>query len=105
MTALCVLLWKCHVIPRFVRADQQCNPAARKKATYDKFGEEGLKGGIPPESVASGAWSSGYAYHENPEKTFRQFFGGDNPFAGKIFKIRFYIRPVQAQFLPQWHFW
>ncbi|XP_066506697.1 dnaJ homolog subfamily B member 13 [Hoplias malabaricus] len=53
----------------------------RKKATYDKFGEEGLKGGIPPESAASGAWSSGYVYHGNPNKTFRQFFGGDNPFA------------------------
>ncbi|XP_026799653.3 dnaJ homolog subfamily B member 13 isoform X2 [Pangasianodon hypophthalmus] len=53
----------------------------RKKATYDKFGEEGLRGGIPPESAASGAWSSGYTYHANPEKTFRQFFGGDNPFA------------------------
>ncbi|KAM9456419.1 dnaJ homolog subfamily B member 13 [Clarias gariepinus] len=53
----------------------------RKKATYDKFGEEGLKGGIPPESAASGAWSSAYTYHENPEKTFQQFFGGDNPFA------------------------
>ncbi|XP_026995362.1 dnaJ homolog subfamily B member 13 isoform X6 [Tachysurus fulvidraco] len=53
----------------------------RKRATYDKFGEEGLKGGIPPESAASGAWSSGYTYHGNPEKTFREFFGGDNPFA------------------------
>ncbi|KAG7322605.1 hypothetical protein KOW79_013951 [Hemibagrus wyckioides] len=53
----------------------------RKKATYDKFGEEGLRGGIPPESAASGAWSSGYTYHGNPEKTFREFFGGDNPFA------------------------
>ncbi|XP_071395728.1 dnaJ homolog subfamily B member 13 [Centroberyx affinis] len=53
----------------------------RKKATYDKFGEEGLKGGIPPEFGGNGAWSSGYVYHGNPDKTFRQFFGGDNPFA------------------------
>ncbi|XP_070773507.1 dnaJ homolog subfamily B member 13 [Enoplosus armatus] len=53
----------------------------RKKATYDKFGEEGLKGGIPPEFGSSGAWSSKYVYHGNPHKTFRQFFGGDNPFA------------------------
>nr|XP_019941143.1 PREDICTED: dnaJ homolog subfamily B member 13-like [Paralichthys olivaceus] len=53
----------------------------RKKATYDKFGEEGLKGGIPPEFGSGGAWSSKYAYHGNPEKTFKQFFGGDNPFA------------------------
>lgn len=55
---------------------------ARKKATYDKFGEEGLKGGIPPEFGSSGAWSSKYVYHGNPDKTFRQFFGGDSPFAG-----------------------
>ncbi|XP_017563234.2 dnaJ homolog subfamily B member 13 [Pygocentrus nattereri] len=52
----------------------------QKKATYDKFGEEGLKGGIPSDS-ANGAWSSGYVYHGNPEKIFRLFFGGDNPFA------------------------
>ncbi|XP_031428146.1 dnaJ homolog subfamily B member 13 isoform X2 [Clupea harengus] len=51
----------------------------RKKATYDKFGEEGLKGGIPEEG--NGAWTSGYTYNANPEKIFRQFFGGDNPFA------------------------
>lgn len=56
---------------------------ARKKATYDKFGVEGLKGGIPPEFGSGGAWSSKYVYHGNPDKTFRQFFGGDNPFAGK----------------------
>ncbi|KAK5618842.1 hypothetical protein CRENBAI_009982 [Crenichthys baileyi] len=53
----------------------------RKKATYDKFGEEGLKGGIPAEIASGGAWSSKYIYHGNPDKTFRQFFGGDNPFA------------------------
>ncbi|KAL6098962.1 dnajb13 [Pungitius sinensis] len=53
----------------------------RKKATYDKFGEDGLKGGIPPEFGCIGAWSSKYVYHGNPEKTFREFFGGDNPFA------------------------
>ncbi|KAE8287870.1 DnaJ-like protein subfamily B member 13 [Larimichthys crocea] len=53
----------------------------RKKATYDKFGVEGLKGGIPPEHGSSGAWSSKYIYHGNPDKTFKQFFGGDNPFA------------------------
>ncbi|KAJ7995991.1 hypothetical protein DPEC_G00232450 [Dallia pectoralis] len=52
----------------------------RKKATYDKFGEEGLKGGIP-ESGSNGAWTSGYVYHGNPNKIFQQFFGGDNPFA------------------------
>ncbi|KAG7515547.1 dnaJ-like subfamily B member 13 [Solea senegalensis] len=53
----------------------------KKKAIYDKFGEEGLKGGIPPEFGNDGAWSCKYTYHGRPDKTFRQFFGGDNPFA------------------------
>uniref|UniRef100_A0A672N8Q2 DnaJ heat shock protein family (Hsp40) member B13 n=1 Tax=Sinocyclocheilus grahami TaxID=75366 RepID=A0A672N8Q2_SINGR len=55
--------------------------AARKKATHDMFGEEGLKGGIQSELGVNGAWSSGYVYHGNADETFRQFFGGDNPFA------------------------
>ncbi|XP_066444438.1 dnaJ homolog subfamily B member 13 isoform X2 [Eleutherodactylus coqui] len=53
----------------------------RKKATYDKFGEEGLKGGIPAEFGGQHAWTSGYVYHGNPHNTFKDFFGGDNPFA------------------------
>uniref|UniRef100_A0A3B4A549 J domain-containing protein n=1 Tax=Periophthalmus magnuspinnatus TaxID=409849 RepID=A0A3B4A549_9GOBI len=53
----------------------------RKKATYDKFGEDGLKGGIPIEFSKDGAWSTKYAYHDNPEKTFKEFFGSDNPFS------------------------
>ncbi|XP_067463841.1 dnaJ homolog subfamily B member 13 [Thunnus thynnus] len=64
----------------------------RKKATYDKFGVEGLKGGIPPEFGSGGAWSSKYVYHGNPDKTFRQFFGGDNPFAD------FYTNDAPVQF-------
>ncbi|KAK2828470.1 hypothetical protein Q5P01_019504 [Channa striata] len=64
----------------------------RKKATYDKFGEEGLKGGIPLEFGINGAWSSQYVYHGNPDKTFRQFFGGDNPFAD------FYTNEIPVQF-------
>ncbi|XP_007889371.1 dnaJ homolog subfamily B member 13 isoform X2 [Callorhinchus milii] len=53
----------------------------KKKATYDKFGEEGLKGGIPTEFGETGAWTNGYTFHGNPKKIFRDFFGGDNPFA------------------------
>ncbi|KAM4544715.1 dnaJ homolog subfamily B member 13 [Odontesthes bonariensis] len=64
----------------------------RKKATYDKFGEEGLKGGIPAEFGSGGAWSSKYIYHGNPDKTFREFFGGDNPFAD------FYTNDALLQF-------
>ncbi len=62
--------------------------AARKKATYDKFGEEGLKGGITSELGVNGAWSSGYVYHGNADETFRQFFGGDNPFAGYFYRMK-----------------
>lgn len=53
---------------------------ARKRATYDQFGEEGLKGGVPVGSGESGAWTSGYTFHGNADKVFRDFFGGDNPF-------------------------
>ena len=58
--------------------DVLCDP--RKRATYDQFGEEGLKNGVPPGVDASGAWTQGYVFHGNPEKVFRDFFGGDNPF-------------------------
>ncbi|XP_076024240.1 dnaJ homolog subfamily B member 13 [Genypterus blacodes] len=54
---------------------------ARTKAIYDRFGEEGLRAGAPPESDQDDVWSSQYIYHGNPGKTFRQFFGSDNPFA------------------------
>jgi len=52
----------------------------RKRAVYDQFGEEGLKNGVPAGSGEAGAWTSGYTFHGNPEKVFRDFFGGDNPF-------------------------
>ncbi|CAL1573716.1 unnamed protein product [Knipowitschia caucasica] len=63
-----------------------------KKATYDKFGEDGLKSGIPVELSKDGAWSSKYAYHDNPEKTFQEFFGNSNPFSD------FYISDLPLQF-------
>uniref|UniRef100_A0A8C5TH80 DnaJ heat shock protein family (Hsp40) member B13 n=1 Tax=Malurus cyaneus samueli TaxID=2593467 RepID=A0A8C5TH80_9PASS len=52
-----------------------------KKGIYDKFGEEGLKGGIPLEFASDNPWSVGYVFHNNADKVFREFFGGDNPFA------------------------
>nr|XP_030122093.3 dnaJ homolog subfamily B member 13 isoform X1 [Taeniopygia guttata] len=52
-----------------------------KKGIYDKFGEEGLKCGIPLGHASDNRWSTGYVFHNNPEKVFREFFGGDNPFA------------------------
>lgn len=51
-----------------------------KRAMYDQFGEEGLKAGVP-NAGKNGAWSTGYTYHGDAEKTFRDFFGTDNPFA------------------------
>ena len=56
--------------------------SARKRAVYDQFGEEGLKNGVPSGSGESGAWTQGYTFHGNPDKVFRDFFGGDNPFQG-----------------------
>ncbi|NXC49026.1 DJB13 protein, partial [Penelope pileata] len=50
-----------------------------RRGIYDRFGEEGLKGGIPLEG--EDAWSEGYVFHNNPEKVFKEFFGGHNPFA------------------------
>ena len=58
------------------------SPAARKRAVYDQFGEEGLKNGVPAGSGETGAWTQGYTFHGNPDKVFRDFFGGDNPFQG-----------------------
>lgn len=52
----------------------------RKRAVYDQFGEEGLKNGVPSGSIDTGAWTKGYVFHGNPLNTFRDFFGGDNPF-------------------------
>ncbi|XP_068786920.1 dnaJ homolog subfamily B member 13 isoform X3 [Struthio camelus] len=52
-----------------------------KKGVYDKFGEEGLKGGIPLEFGTENPWTVGYVFHNNPYKVFKEFFGGDNPFA------------------------
>ncbi|KAM9019692.1 dnaJ homolog subfamily B member 13 [Ara ararauna] len=52
-----------------------------KKGIYDKFGEEGLKGGIPLEFGGDNPWSDGYVFHNDPYKVFKEFFGGDNPFA------------------------
>ena len=60
---------------------------ARKRATYDQFGEEGLKNGVPTGSVDSGAWTHGYTFHGNADKVFRDFFGGDNPFQGDQLEI------------------
>lgn len=69
----------------------------KKKAIYDKYGEEGLKGGMP-EAAASGAGAGGFpggfsaggfpggAHYTfssgDASRIFEQFFGSSDPFAG-----------------------
>ncbi|XP_072466987.1 dnaJ homolog subfamily B member 13 isoform X3 [Notamacropus eugenii] len=52
-----------------------------KRAIYDKFGEEGLKGGIPPEFSSQVTWTKGYVFHGDANRVFHEFFGGDNPYS------------------------
>ncbi len=68
----------------------------RKRAVYDQFGEEGLKNGVPSGTIESGAWTSGYTFHGNADKVFRDFFGGDNPFQGTT--IQSYSIPFDTMF-------
>ena len=65
-----------NVIPSFMIMS-----AADLKACYDKFDEEGLKGGVP---TSDGNFLEGYIFHGNSEQIFRDFFGGNNPFAGML---------------------
>jgi DnaJ-class molecular chaperone len=60
----------------------------KKKEIFDKFGEEGLKGGVPGGGSGGGFSTSGggpggtyhYTFQGDPHETFRMFFGDDNPF-------------------------
>uniref|UniRef100_A0A6V7KVZ8 J domain-containing protein n=1 Tax=Bracon brevicornis TaxID=1563983 RepID=A0A6V7KVZ8_9HYME len=52
----------------------------KKREVYDKFGEEGLKGGAPT-SGGGGSGGASYAFHGDPRATFAQFFGSASPFA------------------------
>jgi len=56
-----------------------------KKDIYDKYGEEGLKGGVNNQGNTNGESSGGhqnfsYTYHGDPNETFANFFGQSNPF-------------------------
>jgi len=52
---------------------------AQRRAVYDQFGEEGLKNGVP--TTKEGEFTKGYVFHGDPERVFKEFFGGDNSFA------------------------
>ncbi|XP_044316075.1 dnaJ protein homolog 1 isoform X2 [Drosophila rhopaloa] len=52
----------------------------KKRETYDKFGEDGLKnGGTRNGGPSSNSFT--YQFHGDPRATFAQFFGNSNPFA------------------------
>lgn len=53
---------------------------SKKREIYDKYGEEGLKGGAGggPDGAGGGAQ---YQFHGDPRATFAAFFGGEDPFA------------------------
>lgn len=48
-----------------------------KRGCYDRFGEFGLKNGIPD---TQGLPQGGYLYSGNAEEIFEKFFGTDNPY-------------------------
>ncbi|KAI4333918.1 hypothetical protein L6164_018669 [Bauhinia variegata] len=61
----------------------------RKRAIYDQYGEEGLKGQVPPPDAGGASfYSSGdgpTSFRFNPrnaEDIFAEFFGYSNPFSG-----------------------
>ncbi|UJR28275.1 hypothetical protein I4U23_009525 [Adineta vaga] len=63
----------------------------KRRAIYDQFGEEGLRCGVP--TGVENEWSEEYVFHGDADKVFREFFGGDNPFAD------FYISAAQDRSL------
>lgn len=79
--------------PLAVRLSLQVLSDPEKRKIYDQFGEEGLKGQMPPEASA-GAHSPGMPpgggqgaqyFRFNPrnaEDIFAEFFGGASPFGG-----------------------
>ncbi|KAI8774131.1 dnaJ subfamily B member 1 [Biomphalaria glabrata] len=54
----------------------------QKKEIFDKYGEDGLKGGMGGGSNGGGGRSGNFTYtfHGDPHETFRMFFGNENPF-------------------------
>ncbi|XP_060938377.1 dnaJ homolog subfamily B member 1b [Limanda limanda] len=54
-----------------------------KKDIYDRYGEEGLKGGGPSAGGCGGGGGPGnfsYSFQGDPHAIFAEFFGGRNPF-------------------------
>jgi DnaJ homolog subfamily B member 4 len=62
----------------------------QKRTIYDQYGEEGLKGGVPPPGAGGASFFPGGAdghtttFHFNPRNAndiFAEFFGSSSPFA------------------------
>eukprot|EP00897_Mesotaenium_endlicherianum_P006505 jgi/Mesen1/5883/ME000299S04990 len=64
-----------------------------KRVVYDQYGEEGLKGGMPPPGAAAqghaasspfmnGGMGGASFNPRNAEDIFAEFFGGNSPFGG-----------------------
>jgi len=65
----------------------------KKRDIYDKYGEDGLKGGQPGAPGAENGANFSYQFHGDPRATFAQFFGSSDPFGfffggdpGRIFE-------------------
>ncbi|EDV25013.1 DnaJ-like protein subfamily B member 13 [Trichoplax sp. H2] len=52
-----------------------------RRAIYDQYGEEGLKAGVPMSEAEGQTFTEGYVFHGDAERVFREFFGGNNPYA------------------------
>lgn len=53
----------------------------RKRDIFDRYGEEGLKGGPTGQTDGTdGSTHFHYEFHGDPRATFAQFFGNSNPF-------------------------
>jgi DnaJ-class molecular chaperone len=57
-----------------------------KRAVYDRYGEQGLSGGVGGEDESAGSSSSSfrfrpYNFRGDPMEMFSQFFGTSNPFS------------------------
>ncbi|CAI0461064.1 unnamed protein product [Linum tenue] len=56
---------------------------SQKRAVYDQYGEEGLKGQVPPPNAASGAsYFSGGFNPRSADDIFAEVFGQSSPFGG-----------------------
>ncbi|KAH9608532.1 hypothetical protein KSS87_021956 [Heliosperma pusillum] len=65
---------------------------SEKRAVYDQYGEEGLKGGVPPPDAAGAGGTTFYTSGDgptsfrfssrNPDDIFAEFFGFSSPFGG-----------------------